>query len=418
MHPRKEQMDAATLEDRWVSEHESGGMVFPDYNGYCVSSLPEEITRALEGKTAATALGELLASRSGTRIIEVMLDGFGYFEMKRCADRLPFFGGRLADGTLLPITTVFPSTTSAALTTLHTGRTPGRHGLIEWNLYLREIGMTIETLPFYPKAPDDMERFDRMKPSPGMLFDGRTVYSRLSKKGHKSAIMQPSGIAGSAYSRLISKGGDVIAYTDLDMASRSLGKLLEMDYSLIHFYYPGVDTAGHRYGPGSREYLDEMKMADEFLRRLSIYSERNGATLVVTSDHGQVRVRPEETVFLDTIGGFNGRLAIAGERVIRPYGSPRDVIVDAEGDAREFATWLSSELNGRADVFLTDDLIKRGLFGDDISEKARDRMSDIWVLPVGGNLVWYRQYAEERVEFRGMHGGACLEEMVVPLVVL
>lgn len=409
-------MYAEKLEERWLAEQEGRGRVLPDYGGYCLASVTRAVTSIIQGGTPKGGLEQFAASGEGKRVLLVMLDGLGYFQMKRRMERLPFFRRCVGEGQLLPVTTVFPSTTPAAVTTLHTGRTPAEHGLIEWNLYLREIEMIVESLPFVPKRPEDFARFEELNPSARMLFEGRTLYEKLGRKGCRSVVMQPRGISDSAYTRLISRGADRASYGDLSSAGRLLRTLLEKRYSLIHFYYPGIDTAGHGYGPGSEQYLAEMISIDSLLSRVSAAAEENGYTLIVTSDHGHVEVNPRDALFLEEMNGFDEKLKGDSSGIVQPYGSPRDVIIGAAGDSAAFTDWLSTRLEGTARVLRTEEMIEEGYFGATISGKGRERMADLWVLPEENGLVWYRHYPEERVEFRGMHGGASIEEMIVPLI--
>ncbi len=412
-------MKADELEGKWSRRWEEKRRVVPDYGGFSIASVPAAIRRKLQGGRSGNGLEDFVGSGSGEKVLLVLLDGLGYYEMKRNSGELPFFNRCLRTERLLPITTVFPSTTSAAITTLHTGKTPAEHGLLEWYLYLREIGMLVESLPFVPRLPDDFPEFERRKPSVKLLYGGRTLYSKLARAGIGSVILQPSGIVDSVFSRLISKGAERMGYSNLQDAYGMLSWLLqEGKQELVHFYYPGIDSAGHAYGPSSDQYLDEMRNASSFLEKVAKVASESGFTLIVTADHGQVDVKPQDMILLDELDGFDARLAIDRNRPVQPYGSPRDVIVGTSGDSKEFRDWISSILLEEADVLTTDDMIREGYFGKVMSKTGRERMSDVWILPRASNTVWYRHYRGERFVFNGMHGGASLEEMIVPLIVL
>ncbi len=406
------------LEERWEREWKSKGRIAPDYGGYSVAGIPAAIRKKYENLQPANGAEEFVLSATGGGTLLVVLDGLGYYEMKRNRSVLPFFSRCLKDGLVLPVTTVFPSTTSAAITTMHTGKLPAEHGVIEWYLYLRELGMLVESLPFAPRLPEDGDAFRRLKPSVKMLYRGRTLYSKLSAEGICSLVMQPAGIADSAFSRLISRGGERAGYSNLDDALQKLRRLLEAGKQrLIHFYYPGIDSAGHAHGPGSPQYLEEMRRADSFLASASRLASQKGFELVVTADHGHVGVEPKDMTMLDRIHGFAGRLDSCGDRLIQPYGSPRDVIIDTVGEENQFRDWMKGKLGEKAEVLTTEQLIAEGFFGKSISRAGRERMSDVWVLPNGANTVWYRHFHDEMFVFKGMHGGASLNEMIVPLLV-
>ena len=78
------------------------------------------------------------------KVVLFLIDGFGYKQWLNYADKYEFLKRFTKKGVVTPITTVFPSTTAAALTTINSGLTPQEHGLPEWWVYFDEIGkMTI-----------------------------------------------------------------------------------------------------------------------------------------------------------------------------------------------------------------------------------------------------------------------------------
>ena len=81
-------------------------------------------------------------------VLLILLDGLGFDIWTGPAAGVPFFERLSRRGDVTSLTAVFPSTTSASLTTLATGHTPREHGLLEWNLYLPEVDDVIATLPF------------------------------------------------------------------------------------------------------------------------------------------------------------------------------------------------------------------------------------------------------------------------------
>ena len=412
-------MESERLEERWNRELAAKGRILPDYGNYSTSSLPGAIRAVLEGRRFENDVARFVGKENRERVLLIVLDGLGYTALAGKSGKLPFFDGCRREGKMIPVTTVFPSTTAAAITTLHTGKLPGEHGMIEWHLYLKELGLMVQSLPFIPSRPDDQLKFEKLRPSARVLCSCRTVYSRLARRGVRSAVLQPASITDSSFSRIIANGADRLGYANLGEAARKLDRLLlDRRHGFVNFYYPGIDSAGHLFGPSSKEYAGEMGTMDSFLSHAAKAAAENGFTTVITSDHGQVDVNPRNVLLLDEIDGFNSRLALNRDEIIQPYGSPRDVIVDAAEDQEEFRSWLKGALGENSEVFTSDSMISEGYFGKSISGVARDRISDLWILPRGQNVVWYRHYTEETLEFKGMHGGTSLEEMIVPLAVL
>src|ERR687890_749211 len=80
----------------------------------------------------------LLTSGERERVGVVLLDAFGRRFLERHADH-PFLR-RLE---VTPVATQFPPTTTAHVTTMHTGRPVGEHGLYEWNVYEPSLGEVV-----------------------------------------------------------------------------------------------------------------------------------------------------------------------------------------------------------------------------------------------------------------------------------
>src|SRR5919106_6834173 len=88
----------------------------------------------------------LLDSGERAAVGVVLLDAFGRRFLERHADH-PFL--RRLDVT--PIATQFPPTTTAHVTTMHTGRPVGAHGLYEWHVY--EPSLDTVVIPLRHKRP-------------------------------------------------------------------------------------------------------------------------------------------------------------------------------------------------------------------------------------------------------------------------
>ena len=91
--------------------------VRPAYGGRSFADIPATVVRLLTGDGGPgieqSALGEL--DRLWRKIVLVVVDGFGWSAAERHADH-PFLKRVAADGVLAKLTSQFPSTTSAHMT--------------------------------------------------------------------------------------------------------------------------------------------------------------------------------------------------------------------------------------------------------------------------------------------------------------
>ena len=118
---------------------------------------------------------DFIEINSSEKIVLFLIDGLGYRQwLNYCKNDCGFFNLAAKRGVSIPLTTIFPSTTASAITTINTGLTPQEHGLPEWLVYFKEIDMIIKTLPFAPIDEKNKDKLLRMKIKPDLLFRGKT----------------------------------------------------------------------------------------------------------------------------------------------------------------------------------------------------------------------------------------------------
>jgi predicted AlkP superfamily pyrophosphatase or phosphodiesterase len=396
--------------------------------GYCLSNVPSTVLRVFGVNHHRPSLPDDSfgnVERSGAdKVVLILVDGLGYGEWTR-QSTFGFFGAMAAKGSARPITSIFPSTTAAALTTVATGLTTQEHGLLEWYLYLREIDSVIMTLPF--ARPGDSGRDSLAgEVDPSTLFDGRPIFKSLGEAGVGSTSFVNRNIANSAYSRVSHRGSRVATYAGASDLATSLRREVEGTRGphLFYVYWSYVDSVEHRYGPGTDEVDIESSMISlalqrGFLSKLRTEAARN-TLIMVTADHGHIAVSPESAVYLNRNRRLLGSLKRSPRgRMIPPWGSARDVylsVQDPKLDATQ--TYLQEKLGQRAHVIKTKDALGAGLFGiNKPSRKFLRRVGNLMILPTGANLVWYRYYKGDSLDLRGHHGGLSRDEMTIPFSV-
>src|SRR5690242_8802816 len=129
----------------------SRGAMPPSYDGRGLVNIPATVLEAFGARTPQDPppLADLdPALLDGVRqIVVVLADGLGWWQLERfCGDgTMPFIArvreraGARDHAQLLQATTIFPSTTTAALTTMHTATTPQEHGNIAYFTWLDEF---------------------------------------------------------------------------------------------------------------------------------------------------------------------------------------------------------------------------------------------------------------------------------------
>ena len=430
--------------------------VRPLYDSYCFSRIPWTLEAALTGEPNARtlppdALGAL-ADRPRT-VVVLFVDAFGWRFFEKFAERTPALDRFLRDGVVSKLTALFPSTTSAHVACLHSGRTPAECGIYEWYQYEPAVGEMIAPLLGSRAGEKGRNGLDL---APATLFDGETLHERLAVRGVRSFSVTPAEFTPSPFNDAFTRGTTDVPYKGLARGLNALTRLVAdpdgPEPRLIHFYYGGVDRIAHRSGPDSSELRRTVRrFFVELERRFFNVLERewggerpdgrrrlgedeaapgnrcgrgsaSKTCVVLTADHGMMGHDPARTVYLNRVlpkvGKWFERGAAGGLKV--PAGSPRDFFLHVREECFDEALAAIREaLAGVADVRAVNDLLAAGYFGDvPPSRRFLDRVGNAVILPHPGRAVWW--YESDRFESRhpGDHGGLSPEEMEIPFGVL
>jgi hypothetical protein len=412
-------------------ENKAGPFIYPSYEKYCFSNIPSTVLRFFNIKTGRPTLPSKIYRNKveiedSEKIILLLVDGYGYDQWIKYHKKHEFFREISQKGVISPITTVFPSTTAATLTTINTGLTPQEHALPEWTIYFKEIDMIINTLPFTPLGEKGQDSLLEMGVNPEILYDGNTIYQTLKDESVKSFAFIKASYAHGCYSKIVHKGSTIIPFvTYPDMFAR-LRKLVKEEKGPAYFYayLDNLDAIGHLYGPHTLEYSAELSalsysIKTELLEKID-RKEGKQTLLLVTSDHGQVDISPEDTVYLNEFRRLTQAFKRAKKgKPIPPTGSARDVFLHIKPTKLEDTiNCLSRKLKGKAKVMRTNEAIKIGLFGiGKPTKRFLERVGDLLVLPYKNHTVWYEHIKGKKIYFLGYHGGLNEEEMFVPFAI-
>jgi hypothetical protein len=125
-------------------------VVYPHYDRQSLINLPASICHWLgaPGFGAPPLADEILQAMGGPfkHVVMLLVDGLGLQQLqqliqphstKPATGRFSFWSRLLAEAVLAPITSVAPSTTASALTSLWTGQPPAAHGIMGYEMYLK-----------------------------------------------------------------------------------------------------------------------------------------------------------------------------------------------------------------------------------------------------------------------------------------
>src|SRR3954447_1422167 len=397
--------------------------VHPLATGYTFAALPATVERLLVGDDGPNgareprglpraALGD--APPRVERVALVLLDAFGWRFFTRYADRHPLLRRMLAEGTVAKLTTQFPSTTAAHVTTVHSGLPVCEHGTYEWNIYEPSLDALVTPLMFSFAGDGQRDTLRRARVDPRTLYPTATLYRRLAARGVRSLAFHPASFAPSTYDGVLLDGAAQHPYDTIAGGLATLATALAAAPApaYAYLYVDTLDAIGHDRGPSSAAFdAEAVRCLDAIEAALGALPA--GTLLLLVADHGQVDVDPERTHFVNVLWPEirahlrHGR----GGRPLAPAGSARDLFLHSAPGARdELVGRLRELLGAHAEVHATADLVAEGLFGPAIGDRLRARLGDVCVLPAPDETVWWRERGRFNMRFRGHHGGLTREE--------
>jgi len=416
--------------------------VQPDFSGRGLANIAPSVLgllapRAHDGRLPQldrTVLPDGL-TEGVRRVVLIVADGLGHHQLLRevAAGNAPNLGelieraGAVEDGVCYqPLTSVFPTTTVAALGSVNSAVTPKDHGLLGYTLYLPEFSMVAEMIRWGPLNRRVSFTDAEFGSVPEQFLWSETMYGRLQAAGvSRTFAVNPVGFAGTALTRMLHKGATYRGYVATSsmeaLVTRLLGEDLEAP-TYVYAYWPTVDTIAHVVGPLTEEHSAEVCAFDVNFGRLVRRLPGDGRTLVLlTADHGHIDTEPGERVSLADHSELLGMLRVppAGERRAVYLHPLAGALGDVQGYVRE-------RLGDVAVAVMRDEAVGLGLFGPgELPERAAARIGEVLVFPRRNLHITTPIEPAEGASplpappvFRGLHGGLTEDEALVPLLAL
>lgn len=393
------------VERRLRSEHGADGSLFPAYDGLCFANVPHTLTSVL-GVDTGRCLPEVVFDGVETgvdTVVVVVVDGYGFNSWRRDRERFEFLTELTEQGTVTPLTSIYPSETAAAMTTFETGDLPCEHGRIGWNVYDPRTDRSFLALTGEIKHGEDPDSLA------SEAFDGvEFLYPELAAAGVDCHRLQPfhgeaEGVTHHTYDELAGTGSRLAGIVD---ESR--------DPAYLYAYVPHVDTVSHESGTESEAF---QRILGQVLSELSVFVDELGRAddtlLVVTADHGHVDTDPALNLDLSARPGLCKNLARHRDGTpVRMAGSPRNVHLHLREGMLEDTQAALADLDARS--FTKAGVLEWELFGDrPPSDRFRRRCGDL-VFTHRELGAWFGDVEPAELDLVGMHGGLHPDEMLVP----
>jgi predicted AlkP superfamily pyrophosphatase or phosphodiesterase len=322
-------------------------------------------------------------------IVLLVLDGVGWEQLESRSRLTPVLSAMQGG----PITSVAPSTTATALTSITTGLTPGEHGIVGYRMMID--GDVMNALRWGSPSMGDARRThppDALQPYEPFLGE---LVDYVSK-----AEFAKTGFTGAHL-----RGARLHPYRTTAVMVNEIGRVLRAGAPFVYAYYDGVDKVAHEYGLDDR-YDAELAFIDRLVGEV-IAASPSGTQVVVTADHGQVDcgddLRPISPEVLELTEALSGE---ARFRWLHAVPGAEHDLLEAAAEAHGNDAWVRS----------LDQMIDDRWLGHTVRAEVLDRYGSVALLPFE---AFGFDDPDDTGPFSliGRHGSLTSAEMLVPLLV-
>ena len=376
--------------------HEGPPAVAPVLPRYGERSLPD-LASSLLASLGVPGEANPLGLAPAARVCLLVVDGLGWELLRDHPAAAPFLSELAVSGG--PLTAGFPATTVTSLASLGTGRPPGQHGMLGYQV----------AVPGQRKLLNGL-RWDKSV-DPLAWQPAATVYERAAAAGVSACRVAPPKLEKTGLSAAVLRGNAFRGADSLGALAAGAAEITRRaDRVLVTAYHDRLDRTGHAFGAGSDAWVFQLSHVDKLAEQLASAISA-GTVLYVTADHGMVNVAPGDRIDVDTTPGLRDGVALLG-------GEPRArhlyTVPGAAGDVLQ--TWRGI-VGDRAWVLSREEAIEAGWFGP-VEAWLADRIGDVVAAPAGSAALIASQAEVAESSLIGMHGSLTTADQLVPLLCL
>lgn len=372
--------------------------VVPDFGGRCLTEVVPALLRLLsrDGPGGPGAPGAMPAAPAwlpaplvGARqVVLLVLDGLGARQLADRSARAPVLGS----GSGTTVTSVAPSTTAVALTSLATGLPPAVHGTVGYRVTIGEGILNVLTWRLGSRDARRDVPARRFQPFPA--FPGADRPPVVSRSDYAATGFTASHLGDAVLHGWHTQSGLAV----------EVRRALAAGHAFVYAYYDGLDRTAHARGL-DEHYEAELRAVDRLVADV-LEVLPPGAALVVTADHGQVEVGGSVHVLGPEV--MDGVRLLSGEGRFRWLHTRR-------GAAEDVAAAAQAAFGDVAWVRTYEEIVDAGWLGGEPTPEVRDRLGDVVLAPFAPTAFLDPvDTGEQRLVCR--HGSLTDAEMRVPLL--
>jgi hypothetical protein len=363
-------------------------IAYPDYNN-SILCIPNSILRAY-GATPFHKTHPLLDEKLAKfkNVVLLVFDGMGSIALSKLVPK-SFLAKRKA----LDLSSVYPPTTAAAMTTLYSGLAPVEHGWLGWSCYFKEEGALVDVLTNQLSGTSNQAAAEKLG---FKCMPYRNITDLVKETSPETGVypVSPFEKEHRAYD----------CNSILAIAKKLLGK---DGRKLIIAYNENPDHEMHMKGSGSEAARE---MLSSFSVQVEAFASLVKDTLIlITADHGHIDV---QEVYIEDFPEVHECLELPlslESRCISLFVKDRFKGVFEE-------RW-NNRFNSAFKLFSRQEALDSKLFGEGpVHRKSLDFIGD-YVACAVSNVSVKNGFYRHKMHLSA-HAGLTVDEMLVPLIVI
>ena len=251
-------------------------IVMPNYD-HCILNTITSVLKYYKVDTpfkSLKVLDDKLSNKDYRNIVFILLDGMGEHILKNLNPN-NYFTQNEADC----VTSVYPSTTTAALTSYYSGKPPIETGWIAWSQYFKEYGRAVDML----SHRESYFREEIKKPTKNVfeeVVNYKTIFDQIEEASPevKAYEVEPSYTDKRSKRSMRADNIDEIVMCIEDICSIP-------SKNFIFAYSDKPDQLLHKYGADSDEAKQYIQDAERKIRDM-VERLPQDTLVIVTADHG------------------------------------------------------------------------------------------------------------------------------------
>ncbi len=359
------------------------GPLVPDYDGACLSN----VVPALLDPGPTPPVWLPVAAARAAQVVLLVVDGLGFLQLDARRHLAPTLGAMEGGA----ISTVAPSTTATALSSLTLGCPPGEHGVVGYRINVG--GDVLNVLRWQTTAGDARQ-----------MIPPDDIQGRPAFRGRRPPVVTRTEFSGTGFSAVHLAEVRFHGWRVPSTLVTEVRRLVASGERFVYAYYDGTDKVAHEYGLG--EHFDAELVAVDRLVADLLAVLPSGAVLVVTSDHGQVQVGdavvPIHAEVMPSVALLSGEGRF---RWLHARAGAADELLDAARTHHGDTAWVRT----RREVLVEE------WFGPKVSDAAEARFGDV-VLAARRPVAFADPADTGPYRLQSRHGSLTAEEMLVPLL--